>query len=726
MSVRRLDEIAGRNPDSPARRSRVAKRAPLCGGRRSSRRGREAAWQIWSGSPDWRRKGGVGVVTAVGDSGRLFGPASTSGWMPGGSGRVEVRIHSTARYAPLQGPHPLRIVRRGAWKPSERDSTPVERQVAVSVRRPHGTTRRSPTHSPGGAAWRSAPALRGTPVESARPLQAREAAWQIRSGFPASGGRAGGRCTKAVPGWDGFRRQFVVDDFDFRLDAGGLREGRGPHPLDGALCSAPRAASPTNRAKGCLETRRKGLGFSRAAGVAVSVRRPHGTTRRSPTHLLGGAELRNAPAVGRQRRSRTSRSGRSRLSASPQRPRGGANRAALASGGSPVHEGAIRGRGRVPPNDPPPADFNDWFEDSRGSETVAVPKPTARVRRRAMLRSKGRILYDRAKGCLETQPKGTRLRSSGRLSGACPAAPRDYQAQSQLICSAEPSCETRPPCGRLRSSRGGRSRPGRRHGRSGVVFPASGGRAGGRFTKAVPGWERVPPQVVAGDLDFRLDAGGLREGRGPHPLDGALCSASRVASSTTRAKGCLETQPKGTRLRSSGRLSGACPAAPRDYQAQSQLTSSADPSRGAWPPCGRRRRSRASRGGRPRRSANRRRGHVAGSKPPPPRGGSTVHQRRYVARGGFRQNGPQPATSATGSTSSRLRDGRAPKPAVRVRRCAILRSKGRILYDSCEGVPGNLAEGTRLRSSGRSCGACQAAPRDYQAQSHPLSPHGPG
>ena len=48
----------------------------------------------------------------------------------------------------------------------------------------------------------------------------------------------------------------------------------------------------------------------------------------------------------------------------------------------------------------------------------------------AILHRKGRILYDLAKGCLETQPKGTRLRLSGRCSGACRAAPRDYQAQS--------------------------------------------------------------------------------------------------------------------------------------------------------------------------------------------------------------------------------------------------------------------------------------------------------
>ena len=532
MSVRRLDEIAGRSPDSPARRSRVAKRAPLCGGRRSSRRGREAAWQIWSGSPDWRRKGGVGVVTAVGDSGRLFGPASTSGWMPGGSGRVEVRIHSTARYAPLQGPHPLRIVRRGAWKPSERDSTPVERQVAVSVRRPHGTTRRSPTHSPGGAAWQSAPALRGTPVESARPLQAREAAWQIRSGFPASGGRAGGRCTKAVPGWDGFRRQFVVDDFDFRLDAGGLREGRGPHPLDGALCSDPRAVSSTTRAKGCLET----------------------------------------------------------------------------------------------------------------------------------------------------QPKGTRLRSSGRLSGVCPAAPRDYQAQSQLTCSAERRVAKRARCA---------GDAGRRAGTGSADRSSRGTSTSGR-TPGAPGRSR--------SASTRRRA--------------MLRPKGRILYD--RAKGCLETQPKGTRLRSSGRSSGACPAAPRDYQAQSQLTSSAtEPSCEMRRPCGTRGRSRANRSGGPHPAEN--------------AGGRRGDTERFLPEGGRgsppHEGGPRLVTGSadsslrTASTSGWMPGAPGRPRSGSTRRRAMLRSKGRILYDSCEGVPGNLAEGTRLRSSGRSCGACQAAPRDYQAQS---------
>ena len=664
-------------------------------------------------------------MTAVGDSGRLFGPASTSGWMPGGSGRVEVRIHSTARYAPLQGPHPLRIVRRGAWKPSERDSTPVERQVAVSVRRPHGTTRRSPTHSPGGAAWRSAPAQRGTPVESARPLQAREAAWQIRCGFPASGGRAGGRCTKAVPGWDGFRRQFVVDDFDFRLDAGGLREGRGPHPLDGALCSDPRAASSTTPAKGCLETRRKGLGFSRAAGVAVSVRRPHGTTRRSPTHLLGGAELRNAPAVGRHRRSRTSRSGRSRLSASPQRPRGGANRAALASGGSPVHEGAIRGRGRVPPNDPPPADFNDWFEDSRGSETVAVPKPTARVRQRAMLRFKGRILYDSCEGVLGNPAKGTRLRSGGRSCGACQAAPRDYQAQSQLTCSAEPSCETRPLCGRRRRSLRGRPRPGEAAWQIRRVSPGERRNGGRPLHQGGPRLGRIPPTVRRGRL--RLPAGCRR-------APGGSRSASTRRRAMLRPKGRIlydssEGVPgnpaKGTRLQSSGRCSGICQAAPRDYQAQSHS-----------PPRRSRVAKRARRGETPAEPYEPERPFTPVREPAEavgrgPQGGPGERRESGPPGGDTRpgrvsQNGLPPATSTTGSRSSRPRDGRGPSPPLGLDDVLYFGSKGRILYDRAKGCLETQPKGTRLRSSGRSCGACQAAPRDYQAQSHPLSPHGPG
>ena len=214
---------------------------------------------------------------------------------------------------------------------------------------------------------------------------------------------------------------------------------------------------------------------------------------------------------------------------------------------------------------------------------------------------------------------------------------------------------------------------------------------------------------------------GRREGRGPHPLDGALCSAPRAVSSTTRAKGCLETQPKGTRLRSSGRLSGACPAAPRDYQAQSQLTWSAEPICEARPPCGRRRRGRTSRGGRPRPSAYRRGGRVAGSTGGPGERRGPGPRGAIRGRGRFPQNGPPPSDFNDGFEVAGAQS-RSRKPDARVLPCAMLRSKGRILYDRAKGCLETQPKGTRLRSSGRCSGICRAAPRDYQAQSHSLSP----
>ena len=172
--------------------------------------------------------------------------------------------------------------------------------------------------------------------------------------------------------------------------------------------------------------------------------------------------------------------------------------------------------------------------NSTSGWTPVAPR-SASSRRRAMLRPKGRILYDSSEGVPGNPAKGTRLRSSGRCSGICRAAPRDYQAQSQLTCSGEPSCEAHPLCG-----------------------------------------GRIPPTVRRGRL--RLPAG--RRG-----APGGSRSASTRQRAMLRSKGRIlyelcegvpENPAKGTRLRSSGRCSGACPAAPRDYQAQSQLTCSAE------------------------------------------------------------------------------------------------------------------------------------------------------
>ena len=170
--------------------------------------------------------------------------------------------------------------------------------------------------------------------------------------------------------------------------------------------------------------------------------------------------------------------------------------------------------------------------------------------RRAMLQPKGRILYDRAKGCLETQPKGTRLRSSGRCSGICQAAPRDYQAQSQLTSSAELRCAAAVRQAPAKPDEPGRpptpvrepaARP---HGGIHRAAPASGG--GPVHEGAIPGRGRFPQNgPPPSDFNDRFEGSGGSEMvalRSPLPgLDGVLCFASRAASSTTRAKGCLET-----------------------------------------------------------------------------------------------------------------------------------------------------------------------------------------
>ncbi len=212
----------------------------------------------------------------------------------------------------------------------------------------------------------------------------------------------------------------------------GLREGGGRHPLDGALCSDPRVASSTIVRRGAWKPSPKGLDSGRAAGRAVPVRRPHGTTRRSPTHSLGGAALRSVTAMGKTP-AEPDEPGRppTAVREPSTRPRGGIHRRPRRAAGA-RRQGAIRGRGRFPQNGPPPSDFNDRFEASRGSEMVAF-RTHCSARRCAILRSKGRILYDSCEGVPGNLAEGTRLRSSGRSCGACQAAPRDYQAQSHPL-----------------------------------------------------------------------------------------------------------------------------------------------------------------------------------------------------------------------------------------------------------------------------------------------------
>ena len=172
------------------------------------------------------------------------------------------------------------------------------------------------------------------------------------------------------------------------------------------------------------------------------------------------------------------------------------------------------------------------------------------TRWRAMVRAKGRILYDSSGGVPGNPAKGTRLRSSDRCSGVCQAAPRDYQAQSQPTSSAEASCEAWPSWGRRGTSGSGRphsdsNRPGGSVAGCPAVSPGERWKFGPRGD--VYRGAAVGPS--ASDLAFRLDAaGGLREGRDPKSATRArwiakLHSKGRILYD--RAKGCLETQRKG-------------------------------------------------------------------------------------------------------------------------------------------------------------------------------------
>ena len=263
-----------------------------------------------------------------------------------------------------------------------------------------------------------------------------------------------------------------------------------------------------------------------------------------------------------------------------------------------------------------------------------------------MLRSKGRILYDSCEGVPGNPAEGTRLRSSGRSCGACQAAPRDYQAQSQLTSSAEPRCEARPPCGRRRTSRGGRSTTG-----GGVADPEpfsrrAAERPGVPFVMAFPdrGW--FPPAALGGR--FRLPVGreGRREGRGPHPPDGALCSDPRAASSTILRRGAWKPSPKGL---GSGRAAGRAVPVSRPHGTTRRSPNTLP------------RRSRIAKRGRGAGGAGRS-GAAAHARPrtideaawrdpqaAPASGGGPVHEGRYAAGGVFHKTAPRPATSTTGS-----------------------------------------------------------------------------
>ena len=437
----------------------------------------------------------------------------------------------------------------------------------MSVRRPHGTTGRSPDS----IARRSRVAKRGHRYGRCGRGRAN------RSGHPRPAEE---------------RRRGGVGDIERFLPEGGgerpRREG-GLHPGTGSADSSSRATStsgwtpvgprsassrrcamlrPKGRilydsSEGVLGNPAKGTRLRSGAGVAVPVRRPHGTTRRSPNTL--------------PRRSRVAKRGGRAAEA------GGAGRTEAAAHTRPRNaEGAAWGCRAVPSRrvevgarytkavlGAGSADSSSRATSTSGW-TRAAPESRGPRPLDGALCSAPRAVSSttRAKGCLETQPKGTRLRSSGRLSGACPAAPWDYQAQPQLTCSAEPSCETRPLCGRRRSSLRGRSTPGRRCGGSGAVLPAEGGSplrdgdparphggihraapasGGGPVHEgAIPGRGRFPQNgPPPSDFNDRFEGSGGSEMvalRSPLPgLDGVLCFASRAASSTTRAKGCLET-----------------------------------------------------------------------------------------------------------------------------------------------------------------------------------------
>ena len=232
------------------------------------------------------REGGLHPGTGSADSSSRT--TSTSGWTPVGP-------RSASSTTPAKGC--LETRRKGL--DSGRGAG-----VAVPVRRPHGTTRRSPNTFPrrsrvakrGGRAAEAGGAGRIEAAAHTRPRDAEGAAWRCRAVPTGGWGREAASGRRSPAG--GFRRQFVACDFDFRLDAGGAGEGRGPHLLDGALCSASKGR--------ILYDSREGVPGNPAQRDSTSVERqvkrclsggPTGLPGAVPIHMLGGADLRSAAAV---------------------------------------------------------------------------------------------------------------------------------------------------------------------------------------------------------------------------------------------------------------------------------------------------------------------------------------------------------------------------------------------------------------------------------------------
>ncbi len=210
----------------------------------------------------------------------------------------------------------------------------------------------------------------------------------------------------------------------------------------------------------------------------MSVRRLDGTAGRSP----------DSPA----RRSRLAKRGHRQPA--EERWRGGVGDTERflpeGGGGGPLREGGLHpGTGS--------ADSSSRTNSTSGWTPVG-PR-SASSRRRAMLRPKGRILYDSSEGVPGNPAKGTRLRSGGRCSGICQAAPRDYQAQSQITCSAEPTCEARPPTAGRGTLEGWRGRY--------RAVPPGGRRRGPASRRRSPSGDGFRRRFVADEFDFRLDAG---------------------------------------------------------------------------------------------------------------------------------------------------------------------------------------------------------------------------
>ena len=302
---------------SPPRRSRVAKRA-----RRGEtaaepyeperpftpvREPAEAARRGQQGGPGERRESGPRGGDTRPGAGSAKRPSASRlqrlvRGLPGlrdGRGPQAHCSGSTACYAPLQGPHPLRLVRRGAWKPSERDSTSVGRQVVRCLSGgPTGLPGAVPTHLLGGAELRNAPAVRETPAESARPPQARGGSVADPEGLSR---RAAEWREAAAP-----RRSPAGTDSADRSSRATSTSGRTPEAHGG-----PRSASTRPRAmlrsKGrILYDSREGVPGNPAQRDSTPVERqverclsggPTGLPGAVPTHFLGGPESRSVAAV---------------------------------------------------------------------------------------------------------------------------------------------------------------------------------------------------------------------------------------------------------------------------------------------------------------------------------------------------------------------------------------------------------------------------------------------